>query len=83
MGLKPGFFDGPPSFPCAPELSWLQHWRLTPPEFFAFIIQDVHHATRPAILHSLHSVHMSRMKSLIGCKVVVRIEECMTVIPQA
>ena len=55
----------------------------SPPELFAFPIQDVHHATRPAILHSLHSVHMSRMKSLIGCKVVVRIEECMTVITQA
>ena len=56
---------------------------MSPPELFAFIIQDVHHATRPAILHSLHSVHISRMKSLIGCKVVVRIEECMTVITQA
>ena len=28
-------------------------------------------------------LHMSRMKSLIDCKVVVRIEECMTVITQA
>ena len=28
-------------------------------------------------------LHMSRMKSLIGCKVVVRIEESMTVITQA
>ena len=28
-------------------------------------------------------LHMSRMKSLIGCKVVVRIEEGMTVITQA
>lgn len=28
-------------------------------------------------------LHMSRMKSLTGCKVVVRIEESMTVITQA
>ncbi|MBQ9364128.1 MAG: hypothetical protein IJT97_12060 [Bacteroidaceae bacterium] len=28
-------------------------------------------------------LHMSRMKSLIGCKVVVRIEESMTVVTQA
>ena len=34
----------------------LQHWRLLPPELFAFTIQDAHHGTHPAILHSLHSV---------------------------
>jgi hypothetical protein len=34
----------------------LQHWRLSPPELFAFPIQDAHHGTRPAILHSLRSV---------------------------
>ena len=39
----------------------------------------------PAPQSSTRSVplHMSRMKSLIGCKVVVRIEESMTVITQA
>ena len=39
----------------------------------------------PVLQSSTRSIplHTSRMKSLIGCKVVVRIEECMTVIPQA
>ena len=53
MALRPSSF--PPSNPCAPWTLILQHWRLSPPELFASDIQDAHHDTRPAILHSLHS----------------------------
>ena len=54
MALRPSSF--PPSNPCAPWTLILQHWRLSPPELFASDIQDAHHGTHPAILHSLHSV---------------------------
>lgn len=75
--MRPSSF--PPSNPCAPWTLILQHWRLSPPELFASYIQDAHHATHPrtACSRSL-PLHMSRGKSLVGCQVVVRTGEYLT-----
>ena len=57
----------------------MQHWQ--PPELVALIIQDAHHAARPAhpALVPLR-LRMSREKSLDGCNVVARIDENATVV---
>ena len=62
----------------------LQHWWLSPPELFAFTIQDAHHASHPSTSCSRSiPLHMSRRKSLIGCHVVVRARENVTTAMQA